>query len=100
MILHSDLRKTFEVHDRCDCCDYGPIETIECSLRMGALRAELCKICYSTFISGVLEYPDQHRHDDTILRSLAWVGNEILSRLPKKSVDAALAAAIDKPSTL
>lgn len=74
--------------DRCDCCQsaVAELEHFEPN-RIGSrlppedLPQWFCALCANTMASNSVIYPDQHRESGEAMRTVCYVGNEILHRL-------------------
>lgn len=45
----------------------------------------LCALCAGTHAGNAEEYPDQYRHERNTMRTICYVGNEILKALKARS---------------
>ncbi len=65
----------------CDCCGY-PTALVEYT-STGKATVMLCEICYSTFLSKAILYPNQCS-DTSLYQSIGYIGNMILDAVGRK----------------
>jgi hypothetical protein len=65
----------------CECCDF-PTELNTYKTGYPPRDFQLCDICASTFLAKAVTYPQQVSDPD-LYKALGFIGNLILSKLPK-----------------